>query len=480
MVDFSNLQNLLGYYIECVEIESLEEFSLPSFNENEKFIIPRIESEWSSKDEKLNINLGQGLRRNLALNRQYSSLYYGWPTYIRPDLNKNGNVFQWLEPLFLLKVEYEEYDFEENSKLFQLTLIKEWPKINDSILKRFAKTFEERIQILNLLGLSDAENIPPNGLIEYWNKFQNLYPDLPQLSTKINDVKINTIREEGFYSIPFIIVANTSKYSRQLLRELRTLKKSIDSYTIKETALEFLLNGKINSKSKVSRIHQITPLNRSQRKAILDAFSNSISVITGPPGTGKSQVVLNILVNAFKNNLSVLFTSKNNKAVDVVCERILKNVKFPINLRLGSKTETRDYTTEFLDLLNTVLAGGNKDAIISEYNRIKKFYENIKNSYYEMLNKFEKIVEIRNRINKLDEKIENYESVFDKNIIVKAKKLKYQESPFIDLAKKELNLLKISIIGLYRINSSRYFQKLIPLKKSITIYLNVINLLIEF
>ena len=83
--------------------------------------------------------------------------------------------------MFLLKVEYKEYDFEENSKLFQLTLIKEWPKINDSILKRFAKTFEERIQILNLLGLSDGENIPPNGLIEYWNKFQNLYPDLPQL-----------------------------------------------------------------------------------------------------------------------------------------------------------------------------------------------------------------------------------------------------------------------------------------------------------
>lgn len=72
-----------------------------------------------------------------------------------------------------------------------------------------------------------------------------------------------------------------------------------------------------------------------------------------------------------KNNKTILFTSKNNKAVDVVCERILQKISFPINLRLGARTEYRDYTTEFLDLLDAVLAGGDRDTIDIEYARKK-------------------------------------------------------------------------------------------------------------
>src|SRR3989339_332529 len=327
-----NLQKLLEYYVECIEIESFEEFSFPSFKENQQFIIPSMNNEWSTSEENLNIILTQDIRRSLALNRQSSSLYYGWPTYVEPAIAKNGNPYQWLKPLFLLKVE-----FEEDNQSFQLSLVKEWPKVNDGILKRFAKTFEERIQIIDSIGLSDAEIIPDNGLMEYWTRFKKLYSDLPELSLEM--FSLSNVNEEGFYSIPLIIVASTAKYNRQLLKELRYLKEANNLAKAKGTSLESLINGNLSSRSKDFQLSQITSLNRSQRKATLDSFNNSISVITGPPGTGKSQVVLNILVNAFENNQSVLFTSKNNEAVDVVCERILRSVKFPINLRLGSKTE---------------------------------------------------------------------------------------------------------------------------------------------
>src|SRR5262249_48810893 len=61
------------------------------------------------------------------------------------------------------------------------------------------------------------------------------------------------------------------------------------------------------------------------------------TVITGPPGTGKSQVVTAILVNAAWRGLKVLFASKNNKAVDVVMERINALSPRPIMLRLGTR-----------------------------------------------------------------------------------------------------------------------------------------------
>src|SRR5262249_24482546 len=59
--------------------------------------------------------------------------------------------------------------------------------------------------------------------------------------------------------------------------------------------------------------------------------------ITGPPGTGKSQVVTAILVNAAWRGLRVLFASKNNKAVDVVMERVNALSPRPIMLRLGTR-----------------------------------------------------------------------------------------------------------------------------------------------
>ncbi len=64
------------------------------------------------------------------------------------------------------------------------------------------------------------------------------------------------------------------------------------------------------------------PLNAEQQTAVREALTEPITVITGPPGTGKSQVVTAILVNAAWRGFRVLFASKNNKAVDVVMERM--------------------------------------------------------------------------------------------------------------------------------------------------------------
>ena len=75
------------------------------------------------------------------------------------------------------------------------------------------------------------------------------------------------------------------------------------------------------------------------------AFSSPITVITGPPGTGKSQVVSNILANSMVNGHSTLFISKNNKAVDIVKERLDEDLKEPYLIRLGSRAEIENNAT---------------------------------------------------------------------------------------------------------------------------------------
>ena len=59
-----------------------------------------------------------------------------------------------------------------------------------------------------------------------------------------------------------------------------------------------------------------------QMQAVENAFSNKISVIEGPPGTGKTQTILNIIVNAIINDKTVAVVSNNNSATDNVFEKL--------------------------------------------------------------------------------------------------------------------------------------------------------------
>lgn len=65
-------------------------------------------------------------------------------------------------------------------------------------------------------------------------------------------------------------------------------------------------------------------LNESQYQAVERAFSAQISVIEGPPGTGKTQTILNILANILLRRQAVAVLSNNNAAVENVYEKLEK------------------------------------------------------------------------------------------------------------------------------------------------------------
>ena len=109
----------------------------------------------------------------------------------------------------------------------------------------------------------------------------------------------------------------------------------------------FLKNQKIDNQInnlQEEDLIQISEIDDSQKKAVLNAFNNKLSVITGPPGSGKTQVILNILANALLQNKKVLVASKNNKAVDNVKERFDKIDEFGYFLRFGSRQVLSDKT----------------------------------------------------------------------------------------------------------------------------------------
>ena len=60
----------------------------------------------------------------------------------------------------------------------------------------------------------------------------------------------------------------------------------------------------------------------SQIKAIALATKGESFVLDGPPGTGKSQTIVNMIVNAMYNGKTVLFVAEKMAALEVVKKRI--------------------------------------------------------------------------------------------------------------------------------------------------------------
>lgn len=70
-------------------------------------------------------------------------------------------------------------------------------------------------------------------------------------------------------------------------------------------------------------VRLVTPLscNESQAGVLRSAMTRRLTVATGPPGTGKSQLVANVVATAVAAGQRVLVASTNNQAVDEVCRR---------------------------------------------------------------------------------------------------------------------------------------------------------------
>ena len=66
----------------------------------------------------------------------------------------------------------------------------------------------------------------------------------------------------------------------------------------------------------------IFPADSSQHSAVIDALSQKNFSLKGPPGTGKSQTIANIIGSFLASNRTVLFLAEKKTAIDVVKKRL--------------------------------------------------------------------------------------------------------------------------------------------------------------
>ncbi|GAA2711439.1 hypothetical protein GCM10010315_13350 [Streptomyces luteosporeus] len=100
------------------------------------------------------------------------------------------------------------------------------------------------------------------------------------------------------------------------------LEMSARTGEIPGTALGTLLSGRgEGTEGPAPVVVAAGPCNESQELVVSSAMTRALTVATGPPGTGKSEVVTAVVTTCVAAGQSVLVASTNNEAVNVVAER---------------------------------------------------------------------------------------------------------------------------------------------------------------
>ncbi len=166
---------------------------------------------------------------------------------------------------------------------------------------------------------------------------------------------------------PWVLFAPTSQFSaltRHLLRDYESLESILDKSPTRIGGLSILEESATGTEELDHETIPVIPLDDAQKRAV-DAIlqGGPLTVVSGPPGCGKSQVVVSLLLNAWAHGLKVLFASNNNKAVDVVRERLERfEQENPIAVRAGNrkKAQIEEVLRRVINLVARVKRGDTK------------------------------------------------------------------------------------------------------------------------
>ncbi len=204
------------------------------------------------------------------------------------------------------------------------------------------------------------------------------------------------------------------------------------------TALGTLLGVPKPSRDDPQSTVETVPLNHEQREAVREATTSPLTVVTGPPGTGKSQIIVSMIADSYVRGRTVLFTSKNNKAVDVVETRVSELSNTPLMVRTGGKWRNRDFRQELFNRLMTMMSLRPTDDDRQEYERLKSLYAELCRQEQELWDELQTIRSVHHRLIALDKAQANFEPEFTREIWTRLRKL--ERTPSVRHLKVALQL----------------------------------------
>lgn len=332
----------------------------------------------------------------------------GLNSYVRSDIEESGvntlyvafGFLEWYEsansdkkcisPLLLLQLEVEKKQSREGYT-YRVEATGEEPEINLSLSERLRNDF----------GIELPEFTGEDGPEDYMCKVDELIKDtkVPK-KEKWKIRRFITIGRFRFARLVMFHDLSPKKWPGDSDVSTNEIVQNLFAGSDKESEGDHAEDYDIDTPEVEAVVPMlITSADASQHSALVDVMKGDNLAIKGPPGTGKSQTITNIIANALAAGKSVLFLAEKMAALNVVHERlsdanlgpyclelhstkakkteVLKSIEERLNLRsakvnggyLASKLQDfkrhRDHITEYINVLNGSF--GRQDKPIHDY-----------------------------------------------------------------------------------------------------------------
>lgn len=340
-----SLSQLVDYYRECVRAENADEKELVFPRSAAHYVcvtgVEQMLSAAGSDDEGL-LSIPPEVT-NLAERaaQERLDLVYGYPVVVLHK-NRQGQALRTPQcaPLLLRQLEI----VQSAQQTLKLRPYGE-PEINPRLARMW-------------VGEEEAENLrlsySPNWIV---GEHDTMARDLRILLREsfelhcVEELRPQRLGQAIDVSMPLSGARNTAvmmtvKSAAAVVRLLDDLSKLKDRCAepgeLETTALGALTGTPTAARGAEIAQMTLSPLNPAQRDVVASAMTRPLTVATGPPGTGKSALVVNVVATAVGAGQTVLVASTNNRAVDEVWERCAQAVP-GLLVRTGSTSGEIDY-----------------------------------------------------------------------------------------------------------------------------------------
>jgi RecA/RadA recombinase len=302
-----------------------------------------------------------------VVSQQKGKAQYGWPLLIFQAADRSKVI----APLFTVACD-TAFDSELGRQV--VTVVTD-PDINVALFSPQLLSPDLQVAFEEAIG-EDPDFSSPESMKSLFEEISTLL-ELP-LGDLNGPLQTKIPTSVGIHHVATLTPIEESDITRDLLNELDLLATRTDWL---DTAAAMLLgvastppsNG---SQSKHKTHLPVAPLsvNESQEEALEQIREGSLTVVTGPPGTGKSQIVVSAVANAWLNGESVLLASTNNAAVDVAVERA--NMVAPgLLVRTGNKAARDELPTAITNLRQLYSKRPDRADVLAASGRLSRSFE---------------------------------------------------------------------------------------------------------
>ncbi len=213
-------------------------------------------------------------------------------------------------PLILVPVK-----LERKSALSGVTMVmhEDEPRFNLTLLELLRQDFE-----LTIPGLGDSLPMDESGVdvAKVWNIVRHAVRDVPGFEVS-NELMLGT-----FSFAKYLMWKDLADRKDQLLKNSvvrHLIERSGDGFNSRE---DFPRPDELDRKIDPSKLFTPLPGDSSQLAAVVASAEGFDFVLDGPPGTGKSQTIANMIAHNLALGRRVLFVAEKMAALDVVYRRL--------------------------------------------------------------------------------------------------------------------------------------------------------------